>query len=89
MKIKVNNVNESNLREISVKTFLPAEWLSARRRTILVFYRDAKNNTLKKNRFPNIIFKGAEFFSIFEFNQLYIKNYDFHPKIIDDDDLPF
>lgn len=31
-----------------VKTFLPAEWLSARRRTILVFYRDAKNNTLKK-----------------------------------------
>jgi hypothetical protein len=31
-----------------VKTFLPAEWLSARRRTILVFYRDAKTNTLKK-----------------------------------------
>jgi hypothetical protein len=31
-----------------VKTFLPAEWLSARRRTILVFYRDAKNNSIKK-----------------------------------------
>ncbi|MEN9702225.1 MAG: hypothetical protein RIR55_1567 [Bacteroidota bacterium] len=31
-----------------VKTFLPAEWLSARRRTILVFFRDAKNNTNKK-----------------------------------------
>ena len=31
-----------------VKTFLPAEWLSARRRTILVFYRDAKTNTFKK-----------------------------------------
>ena len=31
-----------------VKTFLPAEWLSARRRTILVFYRDAKTNTCKK-----------------------------------------
>ncbi len=31
-----------------VKTFLPAEWLSARRRTILVFYRDPKNNILKK-----------------------------------------
>jgi hypothetical protein len=31
-----------------VKTFLPAEWLSARRRTILVFYRDAQANTCKK-----------------------------------------
>jgi hypothetical protein len=31
-----------------VKTFLPAEWLNARRRTILVFYRDATNNTIKK-----------------------------------------
>jgi Xaa-Pro aminopeptidase len=31
-----------------VKTFLPAEWLSARRRTILVFYRDAKKNIYKK-----------------------------------------
>jgi Xaa-Pro aminopeptidase len=31
-----------------VKTFLPAEWLAARRRTILVFYRDAKTNTFKK-----------------------------------------
>jgi hypothetical protein len=31
-----------------VKTFLPAEWLSARRRTILVFYRDTKNNSIKK-----------------------------------------
>ena len=31
-----------------VKTFLPAEWLSARRRTILVFYRDTKNNVYKK-----------------------------------------
>jgi hypothetical protein len=30
-----------------LKTFLPAEWLSARRTTILVFYRDKKNNTLK------------------------------------------
>ena len=31
-----------------VKTFLPAEWLSARRRTILVFFRDYNSNTLKK-----------------------------------------
>jgi len=31
-----------------VKTFLPAEWLSARRRTIIVFYRDSKTNTFKK-----------------------------------------
>jgi len=30
-----------------LKTFLPAEWLSARRTTILVFYRDKNNNTLK------------------------------------------
>ena len=30
-----------------LKTFLPAEWLSARRTTMLVFYRDKKNNTLK------------------------------------------
>ncbi len=29
-----------------LKTFLPAEWLSARRTTILVFYRDKKKNTL-------------------------------------------
>ena len=38
-----------------VKTFLPAEWISARRRTILVFYRDTKTNTLKKfavTRYP-------------------------------------
>lgn len=31
-----------------VKTFLPAEWLAARRRTILVFYRNTKTNTFKK-----------------------------------------
>lgn len=30
-----------------LKTFLPAEWLSARRTTILLFYRDKKNGTLK------------------------------------------
>ena len=30
-----------------LKTFLPAEWISARRTTILVFNRDKKNNTLK------------------------------------------
>ena len=30
-----------------LKTFLPAEWLSARRTTMLVFYRDKKNNNLK------------------------------------------
>jgi len=30
-----------------LKTFLPAEWLSARRTTMLLFYRDKKNNTLK------------------------------------------
>jgi Xaa-Pro aminopeptidase len=30
-----------------IKTFLPAEWLSARRTTILLFHRDQKNNTLK------------------------------------------
>ena len=31
-----------------LKTMLPAEWLNARRRTILVFYRDKKNNSLDK-----------------------------------------
>jgi hypothetical protein len=30
-----------------LKTFLPAEWLSARRTTMLVFYRDKNNNNLK------------------------------------------
>ena len=31
-----------------IKTFLPATWLSARRRTILVFFRDAKRNVFEK-----------------------------------------
>lgn len=31
-----------------LKTMLPAEWLNARRRTILVFYRDTQKNTLEK-----------------------------------------
>lgn len=31
-----------------IKTFLPATWLSARRRTMLVFYRDAKRGTFEK-----------------------------------------
>jgi len=31
-----------------IKTFLPATWLSARRRTILVFFRDAKKNSFEK-----------------------------------------
>ncbi|MEX0635714.1 MAG: hypothetical protein WD135_03030, partial [Ferruginibacter sp.] len=31
-----------------LKTFLPATWLSARRRTILVFYRNAKANSFEK-----------------------------------------
>ena len=31
-----------------LKTMLPAEWLNARRRTILVFYRNKENNTLDK-----------------------------------------
>ena len=31
-----------------IKTFLPATWLSARRRTILVFYRDTKKNVFEK-----------------------------------------
>jgi hypothetical protein len=30
-----------------LKTFLPAEWLSARRTTMLVFYRDKKNESIK------------------------------------------
>ncbi len=30
-----------------LKTFLPAEWLSARRRTILVFYKDKKSSAVK------------------------------------------
>ena len=29
-----------------IKTMLPATWLNARRRTILLFYRDKKNNTI-------------------------------------------
>ena len=29
-----------------IKTFLPAEWLAARRTTILVFYRDKKNESI-------------------------------------------
>ena len=31
-----------------LKTMLPAEWLNARRRTILVFYSDKENNSLDK-----------------------------------------
>ncbi|MES2129144.1 MAG: M24 family metallopeptidase [Pseudomonadota bacterium] len=31
-----------------IKTMLPAEWLNARRRTILVFYRDPHKKTLEK-----------------------------------------
>ena len=31
-----------------LKTMLPAEWLNARRRTILVFYRDKEKNSLDK-----------------------------------------
>lgn len=31
-----------------MKTMLPSSWLSARRRTIMVFYRDRKNNTFEK-----------------------------------------
>lgn len=31
-----------------LKTFLPATWLSARRRTALVFYRDTANNVFEK-----------------------------------------
>jgi len=31
-----------------LKTMLPAEWLNARRRTIIVFYRNKENNTLDK-----------------------------------------
>ena len=31
-----------------LRTMLPAEWLNARRRTILVFYRDKVNNSLEK-----------------------------------------
>ncbi|GMN08720.1 M24 family metallopeptidase [Croceitalea sp. MTPC9] len=31
-----------------LKTMLPATWLNARRRTILVFYRDKRNNTIDK-----------------------------------------
>jgi len=31
-----------------LKTMLPAEWLNARRRTIILFYRDKANNTLDK-----------------------------------------
>jgi Xaa-Pro aminopeptidase len=31
-----------------MKTMLPAEWLNARRRTILVFYRDAKTQKVEK-----------------------------------------
>lgn len=49
---------------------------------------DRINNTLKMNSYPSIIFKGTEFFSIFEFNKLYMKHCDFHP-IVDDDEIPF
>ena len=31
-----------------LKTMLPAEWLNARRRTIILFYRNKKNNTIDK-----------------------------------------
>ncbi|KAA3620991.1 MAG: M24 family metallopeptidase [Flavobacterium sp.] len=31
-----------------MRTMLPARWLNARRRTILVFYRDKSNNTIEK-----------------------------------------
>ncbi|MEP5546456.1 MAG: Xaa-Pro aminopeptidase, partial [Maribacter dokdonensis] len=31
-----------------IKTMLPATWLNARRRTILLFYRDKAKNTIEK-----------------------------------------
>src|SRR5210317_870646 len=31
-----------------MKTMLPSTWLNARRRTILLFYRDKANNTIEK-----------------------------------------
>ena len=31
-----------------LKTMLPATWLNARRRTIIVFYRDKEKNTIEK-----------------------------------------
>ena len=31
-----------------LKTMLPSTWLNARRRTIIVFYRDTEKNTLER-----------------------------------------
>ena len=53
---------------------------------------DRNNSTLKMSSYPNIIFKGTEFLTIFEFNKLFMKHCDFHPIVDDDDDdddLPF
>ncbi len=45
---------------------------------------DRINKTLKINTYPNIIFKGSEFFSIFKFIELYTKHCDFHRVLIND-----
>ena len=44
-----------------LKTMLPAEWLNARRRTILVFYRDKENNSLINLQLLGIILEKYNF----------------------------
>ncbi|NBR14193.1 MAG: hypothetical protein EBU01_06370, partial [Crocinitomicaceae bacterium] len=40
------------------------------------FNIDTKNKTLKIQDYPNVYFKGDDFFAIIEFNELYFKHYD-------------
>ena len=44
-----------------LRTMLPAKWLNARRRTILLFYRNKDKNTIEKLR-NEILIKSASIF---------------------------
>ncbi|MBP6754645.1 MAG: hypothetical protein KA210_00760 [Bacteroidia bacterium] len=46
-------------------------------------------NSLKINNYPNVIFKGTDFFSIIDFNELYLKHINIQQLLLDNDQLPF
>ena len=50
---------------------------------------EGMKNSLKINNYPNVIFKGTDFFSIIDFNELYLKHINIKQLILDDDELPF
>lgn len=43
---------------------------------------NAKNKTLKIRDYPNVYFKGDDFFAIIKFNELYFKHYDNYQKTL-------